>query len=164
MVGLRLKLMLAASCLTPPLLIAPAAAAQSEIEEVIVTASRREEALAKAPVSVAAYTRKAMDERGKGAAADTASGEAETFLREALADGPRPSKDVEEEAREAHRITSRTLDRARTKLGVIARPEVLVGPNGRSRRVWTLSLPGSEGRQERQERQEETSASFGGEA
>lgn len=107
---------------------------------------------------------KAMDERGKGAATDTASGEAEEFLREVLADGPRPSKDVEEEAREAHRITSRTLDRARKNLGVSARPEVLVGPDGRSRRVWTLSLPGTEERQERQGRQTETSASFGGEA
>jgi len=64
MVGLRLKLMLAASCLTPPLLIAAPAVAQSEVEEVIVTASRREEALSKVPVSVAAYTREAMDERG----------------------------------------------------------------------------------------------------
>ncbi len=104
---------------------------------------------------------KAMDERGKGAAADSAAGEAEVFLRQALADGPRPSKDVEEEAREAHGITSRTLDRARTKLGIVARPEVFLGPNGRSRRVWTLALPPGEERQERQERQEIGASAFG---
>lgn len=50
--------------------------------------------------------------------------EAMTWLREALVDGPRLAKEVEEEAREAHDITQRTLRRARKKMGVVAyRPE-----------------------------------------
>jgi hypothetical protein len=48
-------------------------------------------------------------------------GRAEDFLRKALAGGPRLSKDVEEEAREAHDISLRTLKRARSQLGVKAR-------------------------------------------
>ena len=39
---------------------------------------------------------------------------AEDYLRKALADGPRPTKDVEEEAREATGSAKRTLERART--------------------------------------------------
>ncbi|MGP3923893.1 AAA family ATPase [Streptomyces sp. 8N616] len=46
--------------------------------------------------------------------------EATDLLREFLADGPRRSKEVEEEAREAWGISIRTLKRARQKLGVRA--------------------------------------------
>ncbi len=46
--------------------------------------------------------------------------EATDLLRECLADGPRRSKEVEEEAREAWGISVRTLKRARQKLGVRA--------------------------------------------
>ena len=45
---------------------------------------------------------------------------AEEFLRKALANGPRPTKDVEEEAREAHGISKRTLERARGALRIPA--------------------------------------------
>jgi hypothetical protein len=49
----------------------------------------------------------------------TARQEAEDFLREQLADGPRRTKDVEAAAREQG-ISVRTLKRARKRLGVVA--------------------------------------------
>ncbi|WP_372408848.1 AAA family ATPase [Streptomyces luteireticuli] len=58
--------------------------------------------------------------------------EATDFLREYLADGPRRSKEVEEEAREAWGIAVRTLKRARQKLGVRAEK---IG------REWWMALP-----------------------
>jgi hypothetical protein len=61
---------------------------------------------------------------------------AEDYLRKALADGPRPSKDVEEEAREAYSISKRTLDRARRELKIPTRK-----PGG----TWWISLPEHEG-------------------
>lgn len=90
---------------------------------------------------------KGMDERGKATGSDTAAGAAEAFLRSALAHGPRPSKDVEEEAREAHGISERTLNRARQALKVTAAVSTIAPdrPNGRPRRVWKLSLPPGEG-------------------
>ncbi len=88
---------------------------------------------------------KGMDERGKPRV-DSAASEAEVFLRRALAHGPRPSREVEEEAREAHGISGRTLERARQALKVAASVEVL--PPARKgappRRVWTLALPAGE--------------------
>ena len=50
-----------------------------------------------------------------------AKARAEAFLRSALAAGPRPTKDVEEEARHGHQIAKRTLERARTSLRIVAR-------------------------------------------
>lgn len=61
---------------------------------------------------------------------------AATYLREALAGGPRPTKDVEEEAREKHSITKRTLDRARADLHI---------PTGKRGAAWWISLPEHEG-------------------
>lgn len=89
---------------------------------------------------------KAMDERGKASGSDTAAGAAETFLRAALAHGPRPSKDIEEEAREAHGISERTLNRARQALKVTAAVTTIApdGAKGKPRRVWKLSLPSGE--------------------
>jgi hypothetical protein len=61
-------------------------------------------------------------------------GEAKRFLLDALADGPKPSKEIESDAREGHGIHRRTLERARTALGVVSfRPEN-PGP-------WYLRLP-----------------------
>jgi hypothetical protein len=57
---------------------------------------------------------------------------AEVFLRSALADGPRRTKDVEEEAREVHGIAKRTLERARGALRIAA---------GKSGPDWWISLP-----------------------
>jgi hypothetical protein len=59
--------------------------------------------------------------------------EAEAFLREALASGPRPERDVQEEA---HRvgIKLRTLRRARQQAGVTSKRD---GHRG----AWVLSLP-----------------------
>ncbi len=45
---------------------------------------------------------------------------AEDYLWKALAGGPRASKEVEEEAREVHGISKRTLDRARRELKIPA--------------------------------------------
>ena len=61
---------------------------------------------------------------------------AEDYLRQALADGPRRTKEVEEEAREAHGITKRTLERARSALKIAA---------GKSGPDWWISLPGHAG-------------------
>ena len=44
--------------------------------------------------------------------------EAEDFLRDALADGPQPTKQVETEAREGYGITATTMKRARKTLGI----------------------------------------------
>jgi hypothetical protein len=61
------------------------------------------------------------------------------FLKEALDDNKkRRTKDIEEEAREVHGISQRTLERARKKLGVIAVQEPS-GPKGKSE--WWLMLP-----------------------
>lgn len=57
---------------------------------------------------------------------------AEDYLREALANGPRRTKDVEEEAREAYGITKRTLERTRADLKIAA---------GKSGPDWWISLP-----------------------
>jgi AAA domain len=57
---------------------------------------------------------------------------AEDYLRKALADGPRRARDVEEEAREAHRISKRTLDRARGDLKI---------PAAKRDDGWWISLP-----------------------
>jgi hypothetical protein len=61
---------------------------------------------------------------------------AEDYLRKALAGGPRRTRDVEEEAREAFGITKRTLERARAELKIAA---------GKSGTDWWISLPEHEG-------------------
>ena len=51
-------------------------------------------------------------------------GDAEQFLRGALADGPRLAKDVKDEAINGYCIAPKTLQRARERIGVVAyRPE-----------------------------------------
>lgn len=61
---------------------------------------------------------------------------AEDYLRKALAEGPRLTKDVEEEAREAYGIAKRTLARARADLGI---------PTAKCPDGWWISLPEHEG-------------------
>lgn len=61
---------------------------------------------------------------------------AEDYLRKVLANGPQPAKDVEEEAREAHGISKRTLDRAR---------QVLKIPTAKRGARWYIALPEHEG-------------------
>ncbi len=63
-------------------------------------------------------------------------GRAEDHLRKALSNGPRPAREVEEEAREAHGITKRTLDRARQSLSI---------PTQKRASGWWISLPEHEG-------------------
>lgn len=62
--------------------------------------------------------------------------EAEAFLRELLAKGPVPAKDVDRDRRAAG-ISERTLDRAKARLGVRARHEGRPGEAGR----WAWWLP-----------------------
>lgn len=62
---------------------------------------------------------------------------AESYLKEALSDGPKPTRDVEEEAKEAHGISKRTLDRARSDLRIPSAKRA----DGR----WWISLPEHEG-------------------
>jgi AAA domain len=72
---------------------------------------------------------------------------AEDYLRKALASGPRRTKDVEEEGREAHSISKRTLERARSKLRIPAHPRES-GPiqgDGKRKAEWWISLPEHEG-------------------
>lgn len=57
-------------------------------------------------------------------------------MKDALADGPRAGKQVKDDAR-ADGIAPRTLDRAKTKLGVVA------GPNGFGGE-WVWRLPDSD--------------------
>jgi AAA domain len=61
---------------------------------------------------------------------------AESYLRKALADGARLTKDVEEEAREAHGISHATLKRARGELRI---------PAAKRADGWWISLPEHEG-------------------
>lgn len=63
---------------------------------------------------------------------------AEEFLREALADGGRPVKDVEEEGREVHGLRLDTLRRARKNLKVQAYRPVVPGP-------WWIRLKEEDG-------------------
>lgn len=80
--------------------------------------------------------------------------DAEAFLLAALADGPRLVKDLESEAREAHGIAKRTLERARKALGVIAFRETPTGP-------WLIKLP-HPANHNATERQAETTRRCGG--
>jgi putative DNA primase/helicase len=89
---------------------------------------------------------------------DSAIGEAMTFLREELANGPVPANDIKKLAKERD-IAPRTLDRAKASLRVVSRKEV-------DRWVWELRHVQNSGvlgdvgdvdsqvRQERHERQE----------
>lgn len=84
-----------------------------------------------APVTVNAN--QALAEDRENARGDDALREAKDFLREALAAGPRPAKDIEEDAKAAG-ITDRTLRRARKVLKVKATKGGFVAP-------WIWSLP-----------------------
>jgi hypothetical protein len=61
---------------------------------------------------------------------------AEDYLKKALADGPKRSRETEEEAREVHDISPRTLKRARADMRIPARK---LGTD------WWISLPEHEG-------------------
>jgi hypothetical protein len=56
------------------------------------------------------------------------------WLRSALASGPRPTKDVEQEGKQAHCFSAATIKRAREALGVRAYRDQIPGP-------WLLRLP-----------------------
>jgi putative DNA primase/helicase len=54
--------------------------------------------------------------------------EAELFLMSALADGPRPTKELIEEGKYAHSLSARTLERAKKSLGIEAFRPAIPGP------------------------------------
>jgi len=93
-----------------------------------------------APVKLHADDAVAAEQRAQrpGPAADDRR-EAEEFLRQTLADGPRQSKDVEAEARGGHGISAATLRRARKAAGVVAYQPTKPGP-------WWLRLPDAQPR------------------
>jgi hypothetical protein len=72
------------------------------------------------------------DAEERGATADAAA-----FLRDALADGPRPARDIQREAREAG-IADRTLTRAKSRVGVRATKTGAPGKSGQ-RWIWNLA-------------------------
>ncbi len=76
-----------------------------------------------------------LKDQGNGAERDEKT-RAEDYLRKALADGPRPTRETEEEARQAHSIAQRTLERARRDLHIVS---------GKIGRDWWLALPEHEG-------------------
>ena len=84
-----------------------------------------------------------------GGAGETAEKtRAEEFLRKALAGGPRRTKDVEEEAKEAHGISKRTLERARGILRIPAVQRPTGPPKGKAgtpAMEWWIALPEHEG-------------------
>lgn len=63
----------------------------------------------------------------------SAVGRAEAFLIEALSEGPEPARNLEEQAK-AHRVSKRTLVRAKQSLGVLAYKDGMNGP-------WLWALP-----------------------
>ena len=79
--------------------------------------------------------------------------EAMDFLREQLADGPKPAKQIMEEA-EAEGIYKRTLDRAKKELGAKSKRNAMTGkwdwllPDGRQAEGQQLLLIGCQERQE----------------
>jgi putative DNA primase/helicase len=83
-------------------------------------------------VDITADEAMATEPRRRGPEADDRA-DAELFLRESLACGPRQAREVEEEAREVHSIAKRTLDRARKSIGVEAFRDTIPGP-------WLLRL------------------------
>ena len=87
------------------------------------------------------------DQHGGGADTERED-RAEEFLRKALAGGPRRTKDVEEEAKEAHGISKRTLERARGILRIPAVQRPTGPPKGKAgtpAMEWWIALPEHEG-------------------
>ncbi len=60
--------------------------------------------------------------------------DAEAYLRDVLANGPKPTKQIEVDAKDGYGISRRSLERARKKLGVESFRETVPGP-------WLLRLP-----------------------
>jgi putative DNA primase/helicase len=68
--------------------------------------------------------------------------EAAEFLRVCLADGPKPSKDIEAEAKGAG-ISWRTVMRAKGDLGIVCNPKAVTREGGPPINKWFWSLPQS---------------------
>lgn len=68
--------------------------------------------------------------------------DAADYLRTALSDGPRRTREVEDEAVHAHGISKRTLERARKELRIAAaqRPSGPKGRDDRRKQEWWISL------------------------
>ncbi len=90
------------------------------------------------PVSMSADEGMAIEaEREKPGPDADEQDRAVAWLRAALADGPRPARDLMDEAREGEGIAKRTLERARQNIGIIAYRPTNPGP-------WYWRLPGHE--------------------
>ena len=76
-----------------------------------------------------------LSEQGGGGDRDEKT-RAEDYLKTKLANGPRPTREVLEEARQIHALSPRTLERARARLKIAA---------GKSGTEWWISLPEHEG-------------------
>ena len=85
------------------------------------------------PVTVTADEALRVEPERRGPAPDDRN-EAAEFLSAALADGPRPAKELTDEAREAHGISRATLHRAKRELRVRAYRPSVPGP-------WWWCLP-----------------------
>jgi len=83
------------------------------------------------PVEVTADDALSRERNGSGG--HSAVDEAVDWLRTALSGGPRPSKELEEEARK-NKISGKTLERAKKEIGVESRP-------GGYRKPWISMLP-----------------------
>lgn len=103
----------------------------------------------------AAQLLRAADEAGDEPGRPSQLEEARAWLREALADRPRPVKAIEAEAA-ARGIPSRTLQRARSAEGAIARKER--GQHGQ----WVLALPEPDDDKDRQPSPGSTLGGLGG--
>lgn len=86
-----------------------------------------------APVSTKADEALARPQAKRGPKPD-AQQKAEGYLRRQLAHGPMPAADLTSDGWLAHGISKRTLERARTTLGVVSYRETPAGP-------WLLRLP-----------------------
>jgi hypothetical protein len=87
------------------------------------------------PVTTTADEALEPEQRRRGPEPE-AHDEAIKFLSDALADGPRPTKEIEQEANDGFGISKRTLKRARSELKVESFRPVIPGP-------WMLRLPNS---------------------
>ncbi len=83
------------------------------------------------PVEVTADDALSRERNGSGG--HSAVDEAVDWIRTALSGGPRPSKELEEEARK-NKISGKTLERAKKEIGVESRP-------GGYRKPWISMLP-----------------------
>jgi len=85
------------------------------------------------PVEISADEALEPNRKSRGPSPE-ALDDAKEFLLSALADGPRPSSEVEDEAKNAQGISKKTYHRARVELGIKPYREQVPG-------TWIIALP-----------------------